>query len=314
MIICTGIVKDSKIARNGFEIIPDSITVLSASATPLPLDPRGITDANLDTRFEWRTLDLRRPETTALFKVEAALIYGMESYLRQEGFIQVFTPSILGGISEGGSEVFKIDFYGKPTFLRQDPQLHRQLAMAGGLGRVYDLGANWRAELSHTPRHMSEHRTIAPEMSFVTDERDTMHVEEGMIVSAIRSVLGSCTTELELLKVSLEEPKTPFPELRVPGDLSPARRPGAQAPRGLGPGPGVGEAPERARKERVRLRLLLRQPVPFEGQAVLRHARGREPEIPRARSTCSTRGSSYRREGSGSTATTGSWNRSARRG
>ena len=77
VIICTGLVKDSKIARNGFEIIPDSITVLSASATPLPLDPRGITDANLDTRFEWRTLDLRRPETTALFKVEAALIYGM---------------------------------------------------------------------------------------------------------------------------------------------------------------------------------------------------------------------------------------------
>ncbi|MDA4134938.1 MAG: OB-fold nucleic acid binding domain-containing protein, partial [Thaumarchaeota archaeon] len=139
VILCTGLVKDSKIARNGFEIIPDSITVLSASATPLPLDPRGVTDANLDTRFEWRTLDLRRPETTALFKVEAALIYGMESYLRQQGFIQVFTPSILGGISEGGSEVFKIDFYGKPAFLRQDPQLHRQLAMAGGLGRVYDL-------------------------------------------------------------------------------------------------------------------------------------------------------------------------------
>ena len=141
-----------------------------------------MTDANLDTRFQWRTLDLRRPETTALFKVEAALVYGMEAYLRREGFLQVFTPSILGGISEGGSEVFKIDFYGKPAFLRQDPQLHRQLAMAGGLGKVYDLGPNWRAELSHTPRHMSEHRTIAPEMSFIADERDTMRVEEGMIV------------------------------------------------------------------------------------------------------------------------------------
>jgi len=216
VILCVGLVKESKIARNGFEIIPDSITVVSASATPLPLDPRGVTDANLDTRFQWRTLDLRRPETTALFKVEAALIYGMEAYLRQEGFLQVFTPSILGGISEGGSEVFKIDFYGRPAFLRQDPQLHRQLAMAGGLGKVYDLGPNWRAELSHTPRHMSEHRTIAPEMSFIADERDTMRVEEGMIVSGIRSVLGSCAPELELLKVSLEEPKTPFPELSFP--------------------------------------------------------------------------------------------------
>lgn len=216
VILCVGMIKESKVARNGFEIIPDSITVLSPSATPLPLDPRGVTEANLDTRFEWRTLDLRRPETTAVFKVEAALIYGMESYLREQGFMQVFTPSILGGISEGGSEVFKIDFYGRPAFLRQDPQLHRQLAMVGGLGRVYDLGANWRAEQSHTPRHMSEHRTIAPEMSFVTDERDTMRVEEGLIVAGIRSVIKTCATELELLKVSLEEPKTPFPELAFP--------------------------------------------------------------------------------------------------
>ncbi len=230
VVLCVGMVKESKIARNGFEIIPDSITVLSASATPLPLDPRGVTDANLDTRLQWRTLDLRRPENTALFKIEAALIYGMESYLRERGFLQVFTPSILGGISEGGSEVFKIDFYGKPAFLRQDPQLHRQLAMAGGLGRVYDLGPNWRAEASHTPRHMSEHRTIAPEMSFISDERDTMRVEEGMIVSGIRSVLGTCENELGILKVPLEEPKTPFPELAFPDIYSTLKELGHDLP------------------------------------------------------------------------------------
>jgi nondiscriminating aspartyl-tRNA synthetase len=216
VITCTGTVKEAKVARNGFEIIPESITVVSASATPLPLDPRGVTDANLDTRLEWRTLDLRRPESAAVFTVEAALVYGMEAYLREHGFLQVFTPSILGGISEGGSEVFKIDFYGKPAFLRQDPQLHRQLAMAAGLGRVYDLGPNWRAEASHTPRHMSEHRTIAPEMSFLTDERDTMRVEEGMIVAGIESVRRTCAPELELLKVPLELPRTPFPELSFP--------------------------------------------------------------------------------------------------
>ena len=216
VITCIGTVKEAKQARNGFEIIPDSIKVLSPSATPLPLDPRGVTDANLETRLQWRTLDLRRPESTAVFKIEDALITGMEDYLRSNGFIRVFTPSILGGISEGGSEVFKIDFYGKPAFLRQDPQLHRQLAIAGGLGRVYDLGANWRAELSHTPRHMSEHRTIAPEMSFLGDESDTMRVEEGMVVSGMRNVVRTCGYELDLLKIQLEEPKTPFPELAFP--------------------------------------------------------------------------------------------------
>ena len=136
---CTGVVKEAKVARNGFEMIPETIEVLSAAATPLPLDPRGVTDANIDTRLNWRTLDLRRPEVQAVFRIQDALLEGMEAHLRSKGFLRVFTPSILGGVSEGGAEVFKTDYYGKPAFLRQDPQLHRQLAIAGGLGRVYDL-------------------------------------------------------------------------------------------------------------------------------------------------------------------------------
>jgi nondiscriminating aspartyl-tRNA synthetase len=213
---CTGLVKEAKVARNGFEIIPESIEVVSASATPLPLDPRGVTDANVDTRLNWRTLDLRRPEVQAIFRIQDALVEGMESYLRSKGFLRVFTPSILGGVSEGGAEVFKTDYYGKPAFLRQDPQLHRQLAIAGGLGKVYDLGPSWRAELSHTPRHMSEHRTIAPELSFIQDERDTMRVEEAMVVSGIRNANEKCQRELDVRQLELEEPKTPFPELSFP--------------------------------------------------------------------------------------------------
>jgi len=213
---CTGLVKEAKVARNGFEIIPDKIEVISASATPLPLDPRGVTDANIDTRLNWRTLDLRRPEVQAIFRIQDALLEGMEAYLRSAGFLRIFTPSILGGISEGGAEVFKTDYYGKPAFLRQDPQLHRQLAIAGGLGKVYDLGPSWRAELSHTPRHMSEHRTIAPEVSFIQDERDTMRVEEAMLVSGIRNAGKKCQRELDALQLHLEVPATPFPELSFP--------------------------------------------------------------------------------------------------
>ncbi len=213
---CTGLVKEAKVARNGFEIIPERIEVVSAAATPLPLDPRGVTDANIDTRLNWRTLDLRRPEVLAIFRIQDALIEGMEAYLRASGFMRVFTPSILGGVSEGGAEVFKTDYYGKPAFLRQDPQLHRQLAMAGGLGKVYDLGPSWRAELSHTPRHMSEHRTIAPELSFIKDERDTMRVEEAMVVSAMKRASEKCGRELDLLQLDIDEPRTPFPELSFP--------------------------------------------------------------------------------------------------
>jgi len=216
VISCHGVVKESTAARLGFEVIPSGIEVISKADSPLPLDPRGVTPTNLDTRLQWRSLELRRPETAAIFKIENAVVQGFEDYFQKRGFIRTFTPSIIGGVSEGGSEVFRIDFYGKDAYLRQDPQLHRQLTIAGGFDRIYDLGANWRAELSHTPRHLSEHRTIAPEIAFISDEGDTMRLEEEMVVHGIRHVIQTCGDELALLKVELEVPRTPFPEVRFP--------------------------------------------------------------------------------------------------
>jgi aspartyl/asparaginyl-tRNA synthetase len=231
VITCVGTVKASEAARMGFEVIPSSVEVVSKAATPLPLDPRGITPASLDTRLEWRSLELRRPETSAIFKIENAVVQGFEEELRKEGFIRAFTPSIIGGVSEGGSEVFKIDFYGKDAFLRQDPQLHRQLTIAGGFDRIYDLGTNWRAELSHTPRHMSEHRTIAPEMAFIDDETDTMRVQERMVASGIKRATEDCKEELALLKLKLEPPTVPFPEVAFPEVYAILKKLGKELPR-----------------------------------------------------------------------------------
>jgi aspartyl-tRNA synthetase len=232
VVACVGIVKESKAARMGFEIVPSKVEVISRSVTPLPLDPRGVTQASLDTRLEWRSLELRRPETAAIFKIENALVQGFEKYLQKEGFIRAFTPSILGGVSEGGSEVFKIDFYGKPAFLRQDPQLHRQLTIAGGFDRVYDLGTNWRAELSHTPRHLSEHRTVAPEMGFIDDETDVMRLEEEMVAHGVTSAVEECAEELKLLKAKVEVPETPFPVVNFPDVYTTLEKLGKKLPRG----------------------------------------------------------------------------------
>jgi aspartyl-tRNA synthetase len=231
VISCMGTVKESKAATTGIEIVPSKIEIVSKSAAPLPLDPRGVTPAALDTRLQWRSLELRRPESSAVFKVENAVVQGFEEYLRANGFIRTFTPSIIGGVSEGGSEVFKVDFYGKPAFLRQDPQLHRQLTITGGFDRIYDLGPNWRAELSHTPRHLSEHRTIAPEMAFISDEKDTMRIQEQMVAHGIERVIKDCVGELETLKVSLEVPKTPFPELAFPDVYGTLKKLGRELPR-----------------------------------------------------------------------------------
>ncbi|MDA4123851.1 MAG: aspartate--tRNA(Asn) ligase [Thaumarchaeota archaeon] len=248
VITCTGRVKESKAARLGFEIIPTSVKLVSKAASPLPLDPRGVTPAALDTRLQWRSLELRRPESSAIFKIENAIVQGFEEYLRAEGFIRAFTPSILGGVSEGGSEVFRVDYYGKPAFLRQDPQLHRQLTIAGGFDRVYDLGTNWRAELSHTPRHLSEHRTIAPEMAFIEDERDTMRVQERMVAQGIREALEDCTGEFSTLKVEMTVPKTPFPEVAFPAAYEALAKLGKKLPRNQD----IDEASQRALAEQIK--------------------------------------------------------------
>jgi nondiscriminating aspartyl-tRNA synthetase len=215
-ILVTGTVPEKQIAKVGPEIQATKIAVLSRSDSPLPIDLTSWGETQLDTRLDWRPLDLRNPKNLALFQTEAKLVQGIEDWLRSNEYIQVFTPAILGGISEGGSELFKLDYYGKPAFLRQDPQLHRQLAIAGGLDKIFDLGWNWRAELSHTPNHLSEHRACAVELGFIKDELDTERVQESMMAEAIGKVATDCKPQLELLGATLEKPSVPFPELRFP--------------------------------------------------------------------------------------------------
>ena len=216
VISVVGEVIPKRIAKVGSEVKPLKVTMLSKAATPLPLDVAGKTEANLDVRLDWRSIDLRRREVAPIFRIQSKLLEGMQEYLRKNGYVQVFTPSILGGISEGGAEVFRIDYYGREAYLRQDPQLHRQLLIAAGFEKIYDIGPSWRAELSHTPRHLCEHRTIAVELAFMSDESDMMRVEQEMVAAGIQRVIEKCGKDLSELKVELETPKLPFPELRFP--------------------------------------------------------------------------------------------------
>ncbi len=215
-IIVEGKVVKNKAAPGGLEIIPSSIEVISKSATPLPLDPRGITKANLDTRLDWRVLDLRSERSSAIIQIQSKVVEGMEEFLRKNGFLQVFTPCIIGGISEGGADVFPVVYFDKQAFLRQDPQLHRQLTILAGYDKIFDLGPSWRAEPSHTTKHLCEHRGCAVEMGFIKDEHDTMSLEEQLVVAVLKKIKKECKEQLEILEKEIKIPKTPFPELRFP--------------------------------------------------------------------------------------------------
>jgi nondiscriminating aspartyl-tRNA synthetase len=228
----SGVVPEKQLAKIGPEVLPNSLTVLSGSAVPLPIDITGDAETQLDTRLDWRVLDLRNPKNLAIFKIQAKLIEGLEEWLRKNGYIQVSTPSIIGGVSEGGSEVFKIDYYGNPASLRQDIQLHRQLTMAAGFDKMFEFGPNWRAEMSHTPNHLSEHRSVVVELSFITDEADTERVEEQLVTHALVKIAEECGDELGLLGKKLEKPSTPYPEVRFPEIYEILKEYGKQIPYG----------------------------------------------------------------------------------
>lgn len=205
-----------KNAPHGIEIIPDEIEIINKSEKNLPLDLSGKIDSGLDIRLDWRALDLRKQEIVSIFKIQAKMIEKIEQYFRDRDYIQVFTPCLMGTASESGAEVFPVVYFEKDAFLRQDPQLHRQLLMASGFDKIFEIGPNWRAELSHTPRHLCEHRACAVELSFIENESETMKIEEDLIVNTINFIKEECRSELDALGKDLKAPKTPFPELRFP--------------------------------------------------------------------------------------------------
>ncbi|MFH1500966.1 MAG: aspartate--tRNA(Asn) ligase [archaeon] len=212
----TGSARKSKQAPGGMEIFPEKIEVIAKAEHPLPIDVSDFSKTGLDKRLDWRCLSLRTKKSQAIFKIQGKLIEGMQEWLNKNNFYQVFTPCIMGVPSESGSEVFEIKYYKGKAFLRQDPQLHRQLAIAGGIEKLYDIGPSWRAEKSHTVKHLCEHRTCAVELAFIESEQDTMRVEEQVIISAFEKVNEECKEELKELGVELKIPKAPFPELRFP--------------------------------------------------------------------------------------------------
>ena len=217
VIAVKGIVKENNKAPRGIEIIPVDIKIINTSEKPLPLElETKKTPADLTTRLNARVLDLRKPENLAVFKIQAKIIEGMQTFLNKSGFVQVYTPSLIGGSSEGGSDMFETPYFGQKAYLRQDPQLHRELIIAAGFDKIYDIGPSWRAEKSHTIYHLCEHRTCAPEMSFIRDEVDVIKLEENLMVETLRHVIKNCEEELKTLKIELGLPKQPFPELRFP--------------------------------------------------------------------------------------------------
>ncbi|KYK21987.1 aspartate--tRNA ligase [Thermoplasmatales archaeon SG8-52-4] len=207
-----GICKKSDKARNNYEVIPKQIEILSISETPLPLGVVDKVESELETRLDNRFIDLRKQNIQSIFKIRNVVIAAVHEYLRSENFVEVHTPNIIASSSEGGTDVFKLKYFEKEAFLAQSPQLYKQMLMATGLDRVYEIAWYFRAEEHNTRRHLNESTAVDLEMAYISSEEDVMEILEGLVYNMWKKA-GECKEELEILGKKIVVPKLPFKRL-----------------------------------------------------------------------------------------------------
>jgi len=203
-----GKVVKSKIAKAGIEIVPSEIEIISKSEVPLPLDPRGVTPANLDTCLNWRFMYFRTEEAKAIFKIQSEIVVAFRDFFVKNNFMEMQPPVIIKSASEGGAELFALLYFDKKAFLAQSPQLYKQMG-AISFGKVFMVVPVFRAEKFDQPTHLNELRQLDFEQAF-SDDEDAMQTAEKCLVHILQHVNGKCEKELKFLKRKLEIPKLPL--------------------------------------------------------------------------------------------------------
>ncbi|MHA1616060.1 MAG: aspartate--tRNA(Asn) ligase [Candidatus Njordarchaeales archaeon] len=207
-IIVDGIVKKAD-TPEGFEILPETIYVIPSDA-PLPVDLFQET-TELDKRIRYRTLDLRILRNAGIFKLRSLLVNAFREFLLNNGFVEIHTPVIALYVAEGGANVFQVDYFGRKAYLRQSPQLYKQL-MAGALERVFEIGPAFRAEPSYTIRHLTEFTSLDVEMAWIEGVEDLLDLLEDLMIYIIRKVRYEGRKIFEALEKELPDiPEKPFP-------------------------------------------------------------------------------------------------------
>ena len=214
VVVVEGDVDEEPRAPTGVEITPDRIELLAAADTGLPLDPSGKVDAELSTRLDNRTLDLRKPEVKAIFEVRSTVQRAVREEFRSLDCTEINTPKIVATGTEGGTELFPITYFGEEAFMNQSPQLFKQLIAGSGVERVFEIGPIFRAEEHNTPRHLNEATSIDFEGAFC-DEHEAMDVAESVVTAAYEAVAEDCQEQLEAIGIAdeFEVPDGEFPRL-----------------------------------------------------------------------------------------------------
>ena len=193
----TGKVQDTRARDFEYEIKANEISILAKAVHPLPIDPIGRLESHIDNRLNTRALDMRNQKTASIFKIRHHVLASLRKTLSEKKFIEITTPKIIGSASEGGANLFSLDYFGKQAYLAQSPQLYKE-QMTIGLERVFEIASFYRAEKSHTGRHLSEFTSVDIEAAFM-NYTDVMNVLEDLVVDTFKYVSENCKKELEII-------------------------------------------------------------------------------------------------------------------
>jgi aspartyl-tRNA synthetase len=206
------VVGDERVKLAGLELKIESLQIDSLADPELPIAE----DSALDKRIDWRYLDLRRPDRRLIFEVQTAVEQAMREFWRQEKFIELHSPKLMGSASESGAELFRVEYFEGDAYLAQSPQFYKQMAMAAGFGKVFEIGPVFRANPSFTSRHDTEFTSVDMELSWIDSHEDVMAVEERWLAHVLASIKDSHGERIEqTFGTEVVVPALPFPRVTL---------------------------------------------------------------------------------------------------
>ncbi|MBR3661019.1 MAG: aspartate--tRNA(Asn) ligase [Bacilli bacterium] len=208
-----GILKEApKVKMGGMELIPEKIEITSLSEEEKPFNYNDLNNVNLDTRLDYRFIDLRNERNKMIFKVQSTLTRFLREYLYNNNFTEIHTPKLIGAASESGSEVFEVKYFDRKAYLAQSPQFYKQMAIASGFDRVFEVAPCFRAENSNTSKHATEFTSFDVEFAYINSYEDVMQLESEMIVYAFTKLKEELGDEIKrVFDVDINIPTLPFP-------------------------------------------------------------------------------------------------------
>ncbi len=206
------VVADERVNLGGIELQLEDLHVDSLAEPELPIAP----DSALDKRIDWRYLDLRRPDRRLIFEVQSTVEHAMREYWRSERFIEIHTPKLMGSASESGAELFRVEYFDTTAYLAQSPQFYKQMAIAGGFERVFEIGPVFRANPSFTSRHDTEFTSVDVEIAWIDSHEDVMAFEEAWLAHVLGAVKEVHGEEIErAFGAEVVVPTVPFPRITL---------------------------------------------------------------------------------------------------